>query len=65
MAVQSVKQADCLFGVLYRRFRARLGPAQVTVATALALARLVYRMKTPCLGWISPKGIAANVLLKA
>ena len=25
MAVQSVKQADCLFGVLYRRFRAAAG----------------------------------------
>lgn len=44
MAAQSVKQADCAFGVLYRRLRARLGPAQATVATAHALARVVYRM---------------------
>jgi len=44
MAAQSVKQADCVFGVLYRRLRARLGPAQATVATAHALARVVYRM---------------------
>ena len=33
-----------MFGVLYRRLRARLGPAQATVATAHALARVVYRM---------------------
>jgi transposase len=44
MAAQSVKQADCAFGVLYRRLRARLGPAQATVATAYAIARVVYRM---------------------
>ena len=44
MAAQSVKQADCPFGVLYRRLRARLGPAQATVATAHAIARTVYRM---------------------
>jgi transposase len=44
MAAHSVKQADCVFGVMYRRLRARLGPAQATVATAHALARLVYRM---------------------
>ena len=44
MAAQSVKQADCVFGVLYRRLRARLGPARATVATAHAIARVVYRM---------------------
>jgi transposase len=44
MAAQSVKQAECVFGVLYRRMRARLGPAQATVATAHAIARVVYRM---------------------
>ena len=44
MAAQSVKQADCAFGVMYRRLRARLGPAQATVATAHAIARVVYRM---------------------
>jgi transposase len=44
MAAQSVKQADCPFGVLYRRLRARLGPAQATVATAHAIARVVYKM---------------------
>lgn len=44
MAAQSVKQADCVFGALYRRLKARLGPAQATVATAHALARVVYRM---------------------
>jgi len=44
LAANSVKQADCVFGVMYRRLRARLGPAQATVATAHALARLVYRM---------------------
>lgn len=44
MAAQSVKQAECVFGVLYRRLRSRLGPAQATVATAHAIARVVYRM---------------------
>lgn len=44
MAAQSVKQAECVFGVLYRRLRARLGPSQATVATAHAIARVVYRM---------------------
>ncbi len=44
MAAQSVKRAECVFGVFYRRLRARLGPSQATVATAHALARVVYRM---------------------
>lgn len=44
MAANSVKQADCVFGVTYRRLKARLGPAQATVATAHAIARAVYRM---------------------
>ncbi|MCL4528608.1 MAG: transposase [Chloroflexi bacterium] len=44
MGAQSVKQAECVFGVLYWRLRARLGPAQATVATAHAIARVVYRM---------------------
>jgi len=44
LAAQSVKQAQCVFGVLYRRLKARLGPAQATVATAHAIARVVYRM---------------------
>jgi transposase len=44
MAANSVKQADCVFGVMYRRMKARLGPAQATVATAHAIARVVYRM---------------------
>jgi len=44
MAAQSVKKADCPFGALYRRLRARLGPAQATVATAHAIARVVYHM---------------------
>jgi transposase len=44
VAAQSVKQADCVFGVMYRRLKARLGPAQATVATAHAIARAVYRM---------------------
>ena len=43
-AAQSVQNADCVFGALYRRLRARLGPAQATVATAHAIARVVYRM---------------------
>ena len=44
MAAQAVKKADCPFGVLYRRLRSRLGPAQATVATAHAIARVVYKM---------------------
>ena len=44
MAAQSVKKAECVFGAFYRRLRARLGPAQATVATAHAIARVVYRM---------------------
>lgn len=44
LAANSVKKADCPFGVLYRRMRARLGPAQATVATAHAIARVVYKM---------------------
>jgi transposase len=44
MAATSVKQAECVFGVFYRRLRARLGPSQATVATAHAIARVVYRM---------------------
>ncbi|MBK7452456.1 MAG: IS110 family transposase [Anaerolineales bacterium] len=44
MAAQSVKQADNPFGMLYRRLRTRLGPSQATVATAHAIARVVYKM---------------------
>lgn len=44
LAANSVKKADCPFGVLYRRLRSRLGPAQATVATAHAIARVVYKM---------------------
>ena len=44
MAAQSVKRADCAFGQFYRRLRARLGPAQATVATGRMIACVVYRM---------------------
>ena len=44
MAAQSVKRADCVFGSLYRRLKSRLDNAQATVATAHAIARVVYRM---------------------
>ena len=44
MAAQSLKRSDTVFGVKYRRMRARLGPAQATVAVAHAIARVVYRM---------------------
>jgi hypothetical protein len=44
MAAQSVKQAECVFGLFYRRLRTRLGPSQATVATAHAIARGIYRM---------------------
>jgi len=46
LAANSVKKADCPFGVMYRRLRSRLGPAQATVATAHAIARVVYKMLT-------------------
>ena len=44
MAAQSVKREDCVFGSLYRRLKSRLDKAQATVATAHAIARVVYRM---------------------
>ena len=44
MAAQSVKKSDSVFGVMYKRFRARQGPSQATVSTAHAIARVVYRM---------------------
>lgn len=44
MAAQSAKNSDSVFGVMYKRFRARQGPAQATVSTAHAIARVVYRM---------------------
>jgi len=44
MAAQSVKKANNPFGMLYRRLRMRLGPAQATVACAHAIARVVYKM---------------------
>lgn len=44
LAANSVKQAECAFGAFYRRLKARLGPSQATVATAHAIARVVYRM---------------------
>ena len=44
MAAQSVKGSDCVFGSRYRRLRARLDNRQATVATAHAIARVVYRM---------------------
>jgi transposase len=44
MAAQSVKRSDTVFGSLYRRLRTRLDKAQATVATAHAIARVVYRM---------------------
>ncbi len=44
VAEQSVKKSDSVFGVMYRRFRARQGPSQATVSTAHAIARVVYRM---------------------
>jgi len=44
MAAQSVKRAECPFGVFYRRVCSRLGKSQATVATAHAIARVVYKM---------------------
>lgn len=44
MAAQSLQRSEGVYGVMYRRLRARLGPAQATVAVAHALARVVYRM---------------------
>ena len=37
-----VKRSDCVFGMMYRRFRARMDNRQATVATAHAIARVVY-----------------------
>lgn len=44
LAANSVMRADCYFGALYRRQKARLGPAQAVVATAHAIAKVVYKM---------------------
>jgi transposase len=44
MAAQSVKKSQTVFGSFYRRIRTRLDKAQATVATAHAIARVVYRM---------------------
>lgn len=44
MAAHSVKGSDCVFGLMYKRFRARMDNRQATVATAHAIARVVYRM---------------------
>jgi len=44
MAAQSVKRSDCVFGMMFRRFRSRMDNRQATVATAHAIARVVYRM---------------------
>ena len=44
MAAQSVKRSDCVFGMMFRRFRARMDNRQATVATAHAIARVAYRM---------------------
>jgi hypothetical protein len=44
MAAQSVKKSDTVFGAMYKRLRSRQGPAQATVSTAHAIARVVYRM---------------------
>ena len=44
MAAQSVKNLDCVFGMMFRRFRARMDNHPVTVATAHVIARVVYRV---------------------
>lgn len=43
-AAASVMRSECVFGVYYRRMKARLGPAQAAVATAHMIARVYYRM---------------------
>jgi len=43
-AAASVMRSECMFGVSYRRMKARLGPAQAAVATAHKIARVYYQM---------------------
>ncbi len=43
-AAASVMRSECVFGVFYRRLKARIGPAQAAVATAHFIARVYYRM---------------------
>ena len=43
-AAASVMRSDCVFGVFYRRMKARIGPAQAAVVTAHLMARVYYRM---------------------
>ncbi len=41
---QSVARSNSAFGAYFRRMRAKLGPQQVTVATAHKIARVVYHL---------------------
>ncbi len=43
-AAASVMRSDGVFGVFYRRLKARIGPAQAAVATAHFIAQVYYRM---------------------
>jgi len=43
-AAASVMRSDGVFGVFYRRMKARLGPAQAAVAAAHFIARAAHRM---------------------
>ena len=54
MAAQSVKQAECVFGVFYRRLKARLGPSQATVATAHATPALHHALRAGSAVQVSP-----------
>ena len=44
MAASAVTRSDCVFGVYYRRMKARLGAAQANVATAHKIACVFYHM---------------------
>lgn len=43
-AAQSAARSNSAIGAYYRRMRARMGPAQATVATAHKIARVVYHL---------------------
>jgi len=43
-AAAAVMRSDCVFGVFYRRMKARIGPARAALATAHLIARVYYRM---------------------
>jgi len=63
IAAQSVKQADCVFGVTYRRLEPRLGRNKAIVAIARKLLIAVwYVMQGETDKYAEPEGVAQKML---